>query len=173
MSVSLYDASIPVFLHMLRNLSTMLDKAETWADENGVALSALTEARLAPDMFPLTRQIQSASDGAKGAAARLAGVEIPSFPDTETTVPELKDRIAKTIAFIETIRPEQVAGDENRTIELKLPSRTMQFTAQGFLFQFALPNFLFHVVTAYGLLRSQGVPLGKIDYLAGPSLGGA
>jgi len=170
LSLSLYDASIPLFLQMLRNLSTFLDKADGWAKESGTAHATLAEARLAPDMFPLIRQIQSASDGAKGGAARLAGVDIPSFPDTETTFPELKDRIARTIAFLETITPARMAGDDDRPVEVKLPQRTLTFTARDFLFQFALPNFMFHVVTAYAILRSQGVPLGKIDFLAGPEV---
>jgi hypothetical protein len=118
-------------------------------------------------MHPLTRQVQMASDAAKGGAARLAGAEPPSFPDVETTFPELKERIAKTIAFLETIKPDQIDGAEERTIELKTPTRTMTFNGRDFLFRFSLPNFLFHVVTAYGVLRGQGVPLGKMDYLAG------
>jgi hypothetical protein len=168
LSLSLYDASIPGYLRMLRNLSAMLTKAQAHAEAEGMALSALVEARLAPDMHPLNRQIQLASDAAKGGGARLAGVESPGMPDVETTFPELQARIAKTIDFLETLKPEQVDGDENRTIELKFPNRTMTFTARDFLFQFSMPNFLFHVVTAYGLLRSKGAPLGKMDYLAGP-----
>jgi hypothetical protein len=166
LSLSLYDASIPGYLRMLRNLAAMLDKAEAHAKAEGVPLSALAEARLAPDMRPLIAQIQMASDSAKGGAARLAGVTPPSFPDVETSFPELKARIAQTIAFVESVTPEQVNGDDDRIIELKLPTRTMSFTARDFLLQFSLPNFLFHVVTAYAVLRSQGVPLGKLDYLA-------
>lgn len=168
MSLSLYDASIPGYLRMLRNLAAMLVKAEAHARAQGADPDSLLEARLAPDMFPLTRQIQSVSDAAKGGAARLAGIEPPSFPDVETTLSELKERLAKTIAFLETIKPEQVNGREEATIELKLPTRTMTFTGRDFLLTFSLPNFLFHLVTAYGLMRSQGVPLGKLDYLAGP-----
>jgi len=167
MALSLYDASIPAYLHMLRNLAALLAKAEAHAASTGADPAAFLEARLAPDMHPLTRQVQMASDAAKGGAARLAGVAPPSMPDTETTWAEVKDRIAKTIAFVESIKPEQVNGDETRTVELPVPGRTLTFTAKDFLFQFSLPNFFFHVVTAYGLLRSQGVPLGKMDYLAG------
>jgi hypothetical protein len=166
-SLSLYDASIPGYLRMLRNLSAMLDKAQAHAEATGVDFGVYAAARLAPDMAPLNRQIHLASDSAKGAAARLAGIAAPSFPDVEVSYPELKERLAKTIAFVEIVSPEQVNGDELRSIELVLPQRTMTFTARDFLFQFSLPNFLFHMVTAYGILRTQGVPLGKMDYLAG------
>ena len=168
MALSLYDASIPVYLQMLRNLSAIMDKAEA----QGGDLAAYMEARLAPDMHPFSRQIQMVSDAAKGGAARLAGVAPPSMPDTETTWAELKERLAKTIDFVSSIKAEQVNGDENRTVELPLPGRTMTFTAKDFLFNFGLPNFFFHVTTAYGLLRKQGVPLGKMDFLAGAQQAG-
>lgn len=167
MSLSLYEASIPGYVRMLKNLDAMLDKAAAHAKETGTDPAAYIEARLAEDMHPLPRQIHMASDAAKGGAARLARIDPPSMPDVETTIPELKQRIAKTVAFLETIKPEQVNGDEERTIEMKFPGRTMTFTAKDFLFTFSLPNFLFHVTTAYGLLRSKGVPLGKMDFLAG------
>lgn len=167
MALFLYDASVPVYLRMLRNLSAMLDKAEAHAKAQGEDLAAYSEARLAPDMHPLNRQIHMASDAAKGGAARLAGLAPPSFPDVETTFPELRERLAKTIAFVESITPEQMEGDDERTIELPVPGRTLTFTARDFLLGFSLPNFLFHVVTAYGLLRAQGVPLAKMDYLSG------
>jgi uncharacterized protein len=167
LSLTLYEASVPGYIRMLQNLSALLDKAQAHASEHGVDLAKFAEARIASDMHPLTRQIQIASDAAKGGAGRLAGVEAPSFPDVETTFPQLKERIARTIAFLETIKPEQINGGEERTIELKTPNRTLTFTGRDFLFQFSLPNFFFHVVTAYALLRGQGVPLGKMDYLAG------
>ncbi|MGH6963421.1 MAG: DUF1993 domain-containing protein [Phenylobacterium sp.] len=167
MSLSLYEASIPGYVRMLQNLDALLDKAAAHGLESGTDLATYTDAKLAEDMFPLPRQIHLASDAAKGGAARLARVDAPAMPDVETTIPELKDRIAKTIAFLQTIKPEQVNGDEERIIELKLPSRTLSFTAKEFLFNFSLPNFLFHVTTAYALLRSKGVPIGKMDYLAG------
>jgi hypothetical protein len=170
LSLSLYDASIPVYSRMLNNLAGFLDKAEAYAKEKGVELSTLAEAKLAPDMGSFIRQVQFASDAAKGGAARLAQIDPPSFPDVETTFPELKARIAKTIAFVESVKPEQVNGGEDRTIVLKFPQGSMSFTGQNFLLQFSLPNFLFHVTTAYALLRSQGVPLGKMDYLAGASV---
>ena len=167
MAFSLYDASIPVYLHMLRNLAALLAKAEGHAATSGADLSTFLAARLAPDMHPLIRQVQMVTDGAKGGAARLAGVTTPSYPDTETTWPELKERLAKTIAFVETIERSQVDGRETATIELPLPGRTLTFTGSDFLLRFSLPNFYFHVVTAYAILRSQGVPLGKMDYLTG------
>lgn len=167
MAVSLYDASIPGYVLMLKNLAHLLDKAEAHAKANGVDPESYLEARLAPDMGAFTAQIQLASDAAKSGAARLAGVAPPSFPDTETTWAQVKERIAKTIAFLETVDPAKVDGDPERTVELPLPNRTLKFTARDFLFSFSLPNFHFHVVTAYALLRAAGVPLGKMDYLAG------
>ncbi len=167
MPLSLYDASIPGLTRMLRNLSAFLTKARAHAEANGVALATYVDARLAPDMHPLARQVQIASDAAKGAGARLAGIEAPSMPDVETTFPELQDRITATIAFLDTLRREQIDGAEERVIELKFPNGAMTFSGRDFLFQFALPNFMFHVVTAYDILRAQGVPLGKMDFLAG------
>ena len=171
MAVSIYDASIPVYLRMLRNLLAIMDKAEAHAAEQGVQPDSFLDARLAPAMHPLTRQFQMASDAAKGGAARLAGGEPPSMPDTETSWSELRERLNKTVAFIETIRPEQLEGAEDRTVELKFPQGSMTFSGRDFLFSFSLPNFLFHVTTAYGLLRSRGVPLGKMDFLAGARAG--
>ena len=167
MSLSLYDASIGVYIRMLGNLSHFMDKAETHAADQKIALSTFVEANLGHGMANFARQIQLASDAAKSGGARLAGVEPPSMPDTETTFPELKERIAKTVAFLETIERSQVDGQENRSIVLTFPGRTMEFIGQTFLLTFSMPNFLFHVTTAYAILRNQGVPLGKMDYLAG------
>jgi hypothetical protein len=167
LSVSLYDISIPSYRRGLQNLASFLDKAEAHAATNKTDLATYTEARLAPDMHPFTRQVQIASDAAKGGAARLAGIEAPAMADDETTFPELKARIAKTIAFLDTISKEQVDARSGATIELPLPGRTMTFTAPDFLMQFSLANFFFHVTTAYALLRAKGVPLGKMDFLAG------
>jgi uncharacterized protein len=167
LALSLYDASIPVYAHMLRNLAALLDKAEAHAAATGLPLSELTEARLAPDMHSLVGQIQLASDAAKGGAARLAGVTPPSMPDTETSYEDLKARIAKTLTFVEGITPDQISDDLERTIELPLPKGSMTFTAKDFLLNFSLPNFLFHVTTAYALLRHKGAPIGKLDFLAG------
>lgn len=168
MALSLYDASIPGYLKMLKNLAAMLDKAEAHAQANGVDATSYLAARIAPDMHPLTRQIQMATDAAKGGAARLAGVTAPTMADTETTWAELKDRVARTIAFVESVdRAKIEAGADDRIIELPTPKGALTFTARDFVLQFSLPNFHFHVVTAYALLRGQGVPLGKMDYLAG------
>jgi len=165
--MSFYDVSIPGYLHTLKNLAAILAKAEAHAKANGTDPQSYLDLRLAPDMLPLLRQIQMVSDAAKLGAARLAAVAPPVFEDTETTWDEAKARIAKTIAYLETIDRAQVDGGEARTIELPLPGRTMTFTGVDFLNQFSKPNFFFHAVTAYALLRQAGVPLGKMDYLAG------
>lgn len=168
MSLSMYDASIPVFIRMFTNLSTILDKAVAHAEAKKIDPSVLVNARLAPDMFPLARQIQSASDSAKGAAARLGGVENPSFPDTETSFAELQERIAKTVAFLKSVERAQIDGSEERPVVLKTRAAELNFTGMNYLLGFALPNFYFHVVTAYDILRHNGVEVGKRDYL-GPA----
>jgi len=165
MSLSMYQASIPVFIRMLTSLSAILDKAEAQAEAKKIDLSALTKARLAPDMLPFTVQIQIASDTAKGCAARLGGIEVPSFPDTESTFPELKARIAKTIDFLKSVKPEQIDGSEQRDVTLKQRTGELHFKGQNYLLSFALPNFFFHVTTAYALLRHNGIEIGKQDYL--------
>ncbi|MGH6890046.1 MAG: DUF1993 domain-containing protein [Rhizomicrobium sp.] len=166
MSFSIYDASIPPMVRMLENLSNILDKAVKQAGERGIPLSDLLEARLAPDMHPFPRQIQIASDAAKGCAARLTGQEAPSFPDTETTFPELKTRIAKTVDYLKSVAPEKFEGSEKRAIEIKTPRGVeFRFDGKDFVTNFALPNFFFHVTTAYDLLRHKGLEIGKRDYL--------
>ncbi|MBI3675754.1 MAG: DUF1993 domain-containing protein [Proteobacteria bacterium] len=167
MAFSIYDASIPPMIRSLQNLSKIMDKAVAQAKTEDKPLAKLLEARLAPDMHPFTRQIQIASDSAKGCAARLAGIEAPSMPDTETTFPELQARIAKTIDFLKSVKPEQLAGAEDRQVTLKFPSGEMKFTGREFLTGFSLPNFYFHVTTAYDLLRHNGIQIGKMDYLGG------
>jgi len=173
LSLSLFDASVPVYVNMLKNLSHFMDKAETHAASGGPSLQTLMDASFGHGMANFTRQIQFASDGAKSGAARLAGVEPPAMPDTETTWTELKERIAKTIDFIEGLQRDQIEGQEARAITLTFPGRTMEFTGQTFLLTFNMPNFLFHVTTAYAILRSQGVPLGKMDFLAGAQMAAA
>jgi hypothetical protein len=167
MAYSIYDASITPFIRGLENLSKIIAKAVAQAKDEHIELSSLLEARLAPDMHPFTRQIQIASDGAKGAAARLAAVEPPSFPDTETTFAELQARIAKTVEYLKSFKREQIEGAEDRTVVMKFPQGEMKFTGRDFLTNFALPNFYFHLTTAYGLLRHKGITIGKMDYLGG------
>jgi hypothetical protein len=167
MPFTVYDACVPPMIRSLQNLSKIMDKAVAQAKAEDKPLSDLLEARLAPDMHPFTRQIQIASDAAKGAAARLAGVEAPGMPDTETTFPELQHRIAKTVAFLQTIKPEQMKGAEDREIVMKFPQGEMKFTGRDFLTGFAQPNFFFHVTTAYDLLRHKGITIGKMDFLGG------
>jgi hypothetical protein len=161
----MYQASVPVLSRALTNLDAILNKAAAYAAEHHIDPETLLTARLAPDMHPFTRQVQIASDGAKGGIARLAGIEAPSFPDTETSFSELHARLAKTIAFIGGVTPAQLDGSEDRAITLKFPRGEMNFTGQSFLLSFTLPNVFFHVTTAYALLRQAGIPLGKIDYL--------
>jgi hypothetical protein len=165
MSVSLYDVSVPIFILSLNNLSAILDKAATHAEAKKVDAKVLPASRLIVDMLPLSNQIQIACDTAKGAAARLAGVPIPKHEDTESTIPELKARISKTLDFIKSVKPEQLQGAETREIVLEFPQSTMKFTGLSYLTNFVLPNFFFHVTIAYALLRKNGVDLGKRDFL--------
>ncbi len=165
MSISMYQASVPAFLQILNSLSTIIDKSVAHAEAHKIDPSALLGDRLYPDMFPFSRQIQIASDFAKGGAGRLAGVELPSFPDTETTFPELKERIAKTIAFLGTLTPAQIDGSEEREIIQKVGPNMVTFKGLPYLTGFVLPNFYFHATTAYAILRCNGVPLGKRDFM--------
>ncbi len=165
MSLSMYQASVPVFIRMLGNLSAILDKAAAYAETKKIAPAVLLGARLAPDMLPLSSQIQIACDSAVRGAARLANVDLPSFPDTETSFPEFQERLAKTIAFLKTVTAAQVDGSEERTITLKMRTGELQFQGQAFLLGFALPNFYFHVTTAYAILRHNGLDIGKNDFL--------
>jgi hypothetical protein len=165
MPLTMYHASLPVFVRALTNLSAILRKAEEHAAAKKIDPAVLVNARLAPDMFALSRQVQSASDSAKGCAARLAGMEVPRYEDTESTFPELQGRIAKTVAFLQGVSPEVIAGSEERKIVLKLRGQETSFSGQAYLLTFALPNFFFHVVTAYDILRHNGVEIGKADFL--------
>ena len=161
MSYSIYDASIPPVIHMLGSLSSILSKGEA---HGGIDPN---EARLAPDMLPLKNQVYIAADIAKGCGARLAGVEIPKYEDVETTLPELKARIAKTVEFLKRLDEKLFDGAENKQIVLKVPSATYEFNGADYVGKFVLPNVYFHITTAYGILRNKGVPLGKGDYLGG------
>jgi len=167
MSLSMYEASVPGFVNMLNSLSAILDKAAAYAEAKKIDPSVLVGARLAADMHPLSRQIQIASDAVKGGVARLAGVEAPSFPDTETTIPELKARIDKTVAFLNGIDKAKFDGAEDRTVTMKIGPNELQFPAKVFLFEFVAPNFYFHATTAYAILRHNGLEIGKQDFLAG------
>ena len=168
MALSMYDVSIPPFIRALSNLSAILEKGAAHAKAQGIDESELIQTRLIADMDALPAQVQRASDSAKGCAARLAGIEIPSYADTEATFPELQERIAKTIGFLKSIRPEQLEGSDTRTVELKLRNGPVTFDGKSYLLGFALPNFFFHVTTAYDLLRHKGVQIGKMDFLGAP-----
>jgi uncharacterized protein len=158
---------VPYFVHSLKALSAILEKADAHAVAKNIKPDVLPQARLIADMFPLWRQVTIACDHAKGAPARLAGQDVPSFPDTETTIAELQERIAKTIAFIETIPASAFEGAEARTITVKAGPRELTFPALNYLNSFALPNFYFHMATCYNILRANGVPVGKVDFLGG------
>jgi len=165
MPISLYDVSIPVLSRGLANLSAILDKAAAHAAAKKFDSIVLAQSRLYPDMYPLSRQVQIACDAAKGAAARLAGIEIPKHEDTEVTLAELKQRVAKTLNFLKTVTAEQLKGAENRAIEIKFPSGEWKFTGLTYLNNFVLPNFYFHESMVYALLRHNGVEIGKGDFL--------
>jgi uncharacterized protein len=165
MAISVYEISIPLLSRGLANLSAILDKAAANAAAKKYDSLVLAQSRLYPDMHPLTRQVQIACDTAKGAAARLAGVDIPKHEDTETTLDELKQRIAKTLDFLKTIKVEQVNGPDDRTIEIKFPNGAWKFTAVSYLTDFVLPNFYFHESMVYALLRKSGIEIGKTDFL--------
>jgi uncharacterized protein len=165
MPISMFTASAPRFVHVLKNLSAMLDKAQAHAEAKKIDPAALTTFRLFPDMFPLSRQVQVACDLAKGAVARLAGVGIPKHDDTEQTFPELKERIAKTIEFIETVKPGQIDGTEDKDLTIKLGKQEYRFKGMQYLLNFVQPNFYFHATTVYNILRHNGVELGKKDFV--------
>ena len=167
MTLSMYQASVPTFVRGLNNLSAILTKAAAYAEAKKIDPSVLINARLAPDMFPLSRQVQIACDVAKGGVGRLAGVELPSFPDTESTFDELQARIAKTIAFVESIKAGQIDGSEERDIKLKVGGNEMSFKGQSYLLSFVIPNVYFHITATYAILRHNGLDLGKKDFLGG------
>ena len=165
MPISMYQASIPACLQILSSLSGVLDKAAAHAAARKIEPSVLLNARLYPDMFPLVRQVQLTADFAKGTAARLAGIEPPKYPDTETTIDELKARLAKTTEFLKGLKPAQIDGSEAREITLPIGGQSMTFKGQPYLVNFALPNFYFHATAAYAILRHCGVEIGKRDYI--------
>ena len=165
MSISVYEISIPVLSRGLTNLSAILDKAAAHAAAKKYDSAVLSQLRLYPDMHPLARQVQIACDTAKGAAARLAGIDIPKHEDQEVTLDELKQRIAKTLDFLQTVDTDRINGAESRSIEIKFPNGAWKFTAVAYLTDFVLPNFYFHESMVYALLRKSGVEIGKTDFL--------
>jgi len=166
MSLPIYDASIPWMLHALGNLTGVLEKGSAHCEKEKIDPSALLSARLYPDMFALTRQVQVVSDSAKGAGARLAGVEAPKFEDTEASFAELKTRLDKTAAFLKGLDKGKFQGADTRPIEIKFPNITLNFpSGWNYLLAFVLPNIYFHSATAYDILRHNGVKLGKPDFL--------
>ena len=169
MSISMYRASVPVFLQMLPALSGILDKAAAYAAAKKIEPSVLLNARLAPDMFPLTRQVQIATDFAKGLVARLAGQEPPKYADNEASIDELKARIAKTVAYIKEFKAAQIDGSEEKDIHITLGGQPRSFKGENYLVNFAMPNFYFHVTTAYAILRHNGLDIGKGDYMRPPA----
>jgi hypothetical protein len=165
MSLSMYQASVPVFLRAFANLSQVLQKAKAHAEAKKIDPIAFTQARLYPDMLPLVNQIRIASDVTKGGAARLAGVEVPKMEDNEVTFDDLLARIEKTVAFLKTLTPAQIDGSEARDITLPMRAGPVQFKGQDYLLGFVLPNLYFHCTTAYAILRHNGVEIGKMDFL--------
>ena len=165
MPISMSQASATRFAQMLNNLSAILAKAQAHCEARKIDPLVLTSARLYPDMFAFARQIQVCCDTAKGAVARLAGVEVPRHEDNEETFAELKARIAKTIDFIQSVKPAQIDGSEEKNIHLKLGPREVDYKGMQYLLGHAIPNFYFHVTTAYAILRHNGVEIGKRDYM--------
>lgn len=166
MSLSMYSASVPVLRRMLGSLAALLETAETYAQQHKIEANALLHARLFPDMFPLIRQVQVATDFAKGASARLAGQEVPRYEDNEQTFAELQQRITKTLGYIDSLPQEAFDGAETRPITHGAGERARHFdSGDAYLTGFVLPNFYFHVTTAYAILRHNGVPIGKRDFL--------
>jgi uncharacterized protein len=165
MKASMYSLSVPVFRQALANLGAILDKAAAHAEARKIDPAVLLGARLYPDMFALTRQVQLTCDFAKNTAARLAGETPVKIDDTETSFAELKARIAKTLALLDNYKPAQIDGSEERAIEIPVPNRTLHFNGYDFLAKWALPNFFFHEATAYGILRHNGIEVGKMDFL--------
>jgi len=167
MTISMYAASIPVFKQMLNGLSDVLAKAEAHATEKNIDANAFLQARLFPDMFPLTRQVQIAADFAKSVSSRLAGIDVPAYEDSEQTFAELQARIKKTLAFIDGVTAAQIDGSESLEVVLRPGTpKEKKLTGQVYLLQYGLPQFFFHVTTAYAILRHNGVEIGKRDFMS-------
>jgi len=168
-AISMYKISAPIFVQFLTSLSAVLDKAAAFAEAKKIEPSVLLNTRLAPDMFPLGRQVRAATDHAINACGRLAGAEPPALPNSDATIPELKERIAKTIDFLKGLKPAQIDGSEDKEIKITFPSGAVrEFTGQSLLLNNSLPNFYFHCTTAYDILRHCGIELGKRDFMGTP-----
>lgn len=167
MSLSMYQASIPVYIRMLNNLIAILEKAASHCEASKIDPAVLINYRLYPDMLNFCKQVQIAADSAKNGTSFLAGVEPPKFEDSEKSFPELIERVRKTIAYLETIKPEQIDGTEERQVPIKRGDKMVEYRGQDLLLTRTMPNFYFHVTTAYAILRHNGVVLGKKDFLGG------
>jgi len=165
MPISMYQASIPHFVLMLGNLSSILDKTSAHAEAKNIDQAVFINARLAPDMYPLSRQIQIAADMAKACAARLAGIEVPRYEDNETTFADLQARIAKTTVFLQSLSADQIDRSEERTVTIKMHDKEVVYSGQHYLLEIIIPHFYFHVTTAYAILWHHGVGIGKRDYI--------
>ncbi len=165
MAFTIYDASAPTLARMLENLAHVLKVGEAHAAENGIAADEYLQARLSPDMYPLVKQVQVATDMAKGCGGRLAGAEIPRFEDNETSFAQLQDRIARAVAFLKGLEPAAFQGAEDKSVTLKFPNAEFTFNGKDYVNNFAVPNTYFHITMAYAILRHKGVPLGKPDFM--------
>jgi uncharacterized protein len=165
MTLSMYQASVPVCIRALTNLENILQKGEAFANEKKIEQEVLLNSRLAIDMFPLLRQVQISSDTSKGVGARLAGIENPKYEDNEQSFADLYARLQKTVEFLSSIKPEQIDGSEEKKVVLQFPNQELKFKGIDYLLGFVLPNLAFHVSTAYNILRHNGVDIGKRDYL--------
>ncbi|OCP09171.1 MULTISPECIES: DUF1993 domain-containing protein [unclassified Ensifer] len=166
MALTMYQLSIPAFIRGLGVLSKLLDKAEAFAREKDISADDVVNARLAPDMLTLAGQVQRVSDTSKGLVGRLTSLEVPRFPDEEKTLDELRQRIANTIAFLETVEPADLEDSDRREVVLNFPTLKVTLTGEEYLQKFVLPNFYFHLTTAYDILRHEGAPVGKADFLS-------
>jgi hypothetical protein len=165
MTISMYQASVPTFIRMLDNLAAILEKAAAHAEAKKIDPAVLVGSRLYPDMFPLVKQVQIATDAAKGGAARLAGTEPPAFEDNESSFPELVARVRKTVDYLKTLKPGQIDGSEDRTVTWKTRTATKTMQGMPYLLSHVLPNLYFHITTTYAILRHNGVEIGKGDFL--------
>lgn len=167
MTISVFDQTVSALSRMLLNLDRIVTMAEDYAKEKNIDPAVLTGARLYPDMLPFVAQVRIATDTAKGAAARLSGTELPKWEDDEVTFEDVHARIRKALDYLATFKPEQFEGAEDKPIEMKLPNRTLNFSGRDYVLGFVLPNFYFHVTTAYNILRHNGLTIGKLDFLGG------